>query len=290
MLSKLDVFLNGEFLPLTEAKVSVLDRGFLFADGVYEVIPAYAGKLFRLQQHLDRLNSSLAAIRMEPVMNDQQWTEVLTQLVTPHTQSDQSVYIQVTRGSGTNRDHQLPDKYTPTTFAMCQTIDTNSLDFIAKGINAITLDDIRWDWCHIKSVALLGNILLKQQASDQGCTEAILLRDGFATEGSASNLFIVKGKQLITPPKSHNLLPGITRDLVLELAIKKGIPCVEREVSEQQLFDADEIWLTSSTKEIMPVTELNRQAVGNGQPGKLWQQISTSYSEFKTQLRNQQHD
>ena len=290
MLSKLDVFLNGEFLPLAEAKVSVLDRGFLFADGVYEVIPAYAGKLFRLQQHLDRLNSSLAAIRMEPVMNDQQWTEVLTQLVTPHTQSDQSVYIQVTRGSGTNRDHQLPSKYNATTFAMCQTIDTNSLDFIAKGINAITLDDIRWDWCHIKSVALLGNILLKQQASDQGCTEAILLRDGFASEGSASNLFIVKGKQLITPPKSHNLLPGITRDLVLELAIKKGIPCVEREVSEQQLFDADEIWLTSSTKEIMPVTELNRQAVGNGQPGKLWQQVSTCYSEFKTQLRNQQHD
>jgi len=290
VLSKLDVFLNGEFLPLAEAKVSVLDRGFLFADGVYEVIPAYAGKLFRLQQHLDRLNSSLASISMKPVMSDQQWTTVLTQLVTPHTQSDQSVYIQVTRGSGTNRDHQLPDEYTATTFAMCQTIDTNSLDSIAKGIKAITLDDIRWDWCHIKSVALLGNILLKQQASDQGCTEAILLRDGFATEGSASNLFIVNGKQLITPPKSHNLLPGITRDLVLELAIKKGIPCVEREISEQQLFDADEIWLTSSTKEIMPVIELNRQTVGNGQPGELWQQVSASYSEFKTQLRNQQHD
>ncbi|HIL93784.1 MAG TPA: D-amino acid aminotransferase [Cycloclasticus sp.] len=285
MSSKPEVFLNGEFLPLAEAKVSVLDRGFLFADGVYEVIPAYGGKLFRLQQHLDRLNNSLAAIRMPPVMTDQQWADVLNKLLEPHTQSDQSVYVQVTRGAGTHRDHQLPEQYNATTFAMCQTIVTDSLDNIAKGINAITLDDIRWDWCHIKSIALLGNILLKQQAGDQNCTEAILLRDGFATEGSASNLFIVKDKQLITPPKSHNLLPGITRDLVLELAIEGGIDCVEREISEQALFSADEIWLTSSTKEIMPVIELNRQAVGNGQPGSLWQQVASRYNQFKEQLR-----
>lgn len=286
MPTESDVFLNGEFLPLSDAKVSVLDRGFLFADGVYEVIPAYGGKLFRLQQHIDRLNNSLDAIRMKPVMTDQQWNDVLTQLVAPHNQSDQSVYVQVTRGASERRDHQLPNEYQPTVFAMCQTIVTSSLDTIAKGINAITLDDIRWDWCHIKSVALLGNILLKQQATDQQCTEAILLRDGFATEGSASNLFIVKNKQLITPPKSHNLLPGITRDLVLELAMNNGVDCIEREISEQELFDADEIWLTSSTKEIMPVIELNRQAVGSGQPGSLWQQVSVSYSQFKNQLRH----
>lgn len=284
------VFLNGEFVPLTEAKISVLDRGFLFADGVYEVIPAYGGKLFRLQQHLDRLNSCLNAIRMAPVMSDQEWTAVLTKLIEPHAQSDQSVYIQVTRGAGVNRDHQLPALYRPTTFAMCQAIVNDSLDLIAKGIKAITLDDIRWDWCHIKSIALLGNILLKQQASDQHCTDAILLRDGFATEGSASNLFIVKNKQLITPPKSHNLLPGVTRDLVLELAINEGVNCIEREISEQQLFNADEIWLTSSTKEIMPVIELNRQAVGNGRPGELWQQISNRYSDFKKQLRTKKDD
>lgn len=289
MPSQSIVFLNGEFLPLADAKVSVLDRGFLFADGVYEVIPAYAGKLFRLPQHLDRLNSSLAAIRMSPVMSDQQWEVALNKLLIPHSQSDQSVYVQVTRGAGTHRDHPLPEQYTPTVLAMCQTIVADSLDKIAKGISAITLDDIRWDWCHIKSVALLGNILLKQQANDQSCTEAILLRDGFATEGSASNLFIVKNKQLITPPKSHNLLPGITRDLVLELAAQAGIDCVEREISEQELFNADEIWLTSSTKEIMPVTELNRQAVGNGQPGDVWQYVATRYSQFKEQLRHQ-HD
>ncbi len=286
MSSQSNVFLNGQFTPLNEAKVSVLDRGFLFADGVYEVIPAYAGKLFRLQQHLDRLNSSLAAIRMQPVMSDQQWNDVLNKLLAPHHQSDQSVYVQVTRGAGKNRDHQLPTDYQATTFAMCQPIVTNSLNNIAKGVNAITLDDIRWDWCHIKSVALLGNILLKQQASDQRCIEAILLRNGFATEGSASNLFIIKNKQLITPPKSHHLLPGITRDLVLELSIEEGIDCIEREISEQELFAADEIWLTSSTKEIMPVTELNRCPVSNGQPGAFWQRVSVRYSQFKNQLRS----
>jgi len=287
MTSQLDVYLNGEFLPLSEAKVSVLDRGFLFADGVYEVIPAYGGKLFRLQQHLDRLNSSLDAIRMPPVMSDQQWQEVLTRLVEPHAQSDQSVYIQVSRGAGSSRNHQLPSDYKPTIFAMCQTIASGNLEHIAKGVRAITLDDIRWDWCHIKSVALLGNILLKQQAADQDCGEAILLRDGFANEGSASNLFIVKNKQLITPPKSHNLLPGITRDLVLELAISLGIDCIEAEISEQQLFSADEIWLTSSTKEIMPVIELNRRPIGHGKPGELWQLMTRRYSEFKNQLREQ---
>ncbi|PHS73665.1 MAG: D-amino acid aminotransferase [Cycloclasticus sp.] len=283
--SESTVFLNGEFLPLADAKISVLDRGFLFADGIYEVIPAYQGQLFRLQQHLDRLNNSLSAIRMSPVMSDQQWIDVLTKLVEPHAQTDQSVYVQVTRGASSHRDHSLPDDPTPTIFAMCQTIVVDNLNTLAKGISAITLDDIRWDWCHIKSIALLGNILLKQQASDQQCTEAILLRDGFATEGSASNLFIVKNGQLITPPKSHYLLPGITRDLILELAIEEGIDCVEREISEQQLYDADEIWLTSSTKEIMPVTELNEQAINNAQPGEIWHKVSSRYRQFKQQFR-----
>ncbi|MBV1952019.1 MAG: D-amino acid aminotransferase [Cycloclasticus sp.] len=286
------VFLNGDFTPITDAKISVLDRGFLFADGVYEVIPAYAGKLFRLSQHIERLNSSLNAIRMSPPLSAQQWESTLNKLIQqqPDPASDQSVYLQVTRGANEQRDHQLPEQYQATVFAMCQPIASHNLNAIALGIKAITLDDIRWDWCHIKSVALLGNILLKQQAADQQCTEAILLRDGYATEGSASNLFIVKNKQLITPPKSHYLLPGITRDLVLELATKEGITCIEREISEQQLFDADEVWLTSSTKEIMPVIELNRQVVADGQPGQLWQQVSTAYSQFKTQLRESDND
>lgn len=286
------VFLNGDFTPITDAKISVLDRGFLFADGVYEVIPAYAGKLFRLSQHIERLNSSLNAIRMSPPLSAQQWESTLNKLIQqqPDPASDQSVYLQVTRGANEQRDHQLPEQYQATVFAMCQPIASHNLSSIALGIKAITLDDIRWDWCHIKSVALLGNILLKQQAADQQCTEAILLRDGYATEGSASNLFIVKNKQLITPPKSHYLLPGITRDLVLELATKEGITCIEREISEQQLFDADEVWLTSSTKEIMPVIELNRQVVADGQPGQLWQQVSTAYSQFKTQLRESDND
>ncbi len=286
------VFLNGNFMPIADAKISVLDRGFLFADGVYEVIPAYAGKLFRLSQHIDRLNSSLNAIRMSPPLSAQQWDDTLNKLIQqqPDPAADLSVYLQVTRGADEQRAHQLPEQYQATVFAMCQPIASHNLSTIALGIKAITLDDIRWDWCHIKSVALLGNILLKQQAADQQCTEAILLRDGYATEGSASNLFIVKNKQLITPPKSHYLLPGITRDLVIELAGKEGITCIECEISEQQLFDADEIWLTSSTKEIMPVVELNRQMVAGGQPGPLWRQVSTAYSQFKTQLRESDND
>lgn len=279
------VYLNGQFINLSDARISVLDRGFLFADGVYEVIPAYAGKAFRLQQHLDRLNSSLAEIRMQPVMNDQQWGEIIEQLLHTRSDTDQAIYIQVTRGASDSRDHQLPEQYQPTIFVMCQSIVPKSLQKLAKGINAITLDDIRWDWCHIKSVALLGNILLKQEASDQDCTEAILLREGYATEGSASNLFIVKNNQLITPPKSHNLLPGITRDLVIELAREEGITCLEEEISERQLTQADEIWLTSSTREVMPVIELNRQTVGDGKPGKLWQRVSKCYTQYKNKLR-----
>lgn len=280
------VYLNGQFLEKEKATVSVLDRGFLFADGIYEVIPAYAGKLFRLPEHLKRLNNSLAAIRMDAVMTDQQWSEILNKLILPHSQSDQSVYIQVTRGAQDNRDHKLPDSYQPTIFAMCQEIVPASLEVIAKGIQAITLDDIRWSWCHIKSVSLLGNILLKQQAADQQTAEAILIKDGFATEGSASNLFIVKDGQIITPPKDHKLLPGITRDLVLELAIKRAIPCVERDIAEHELVSADEIWLTSSTREIMPVIELNKRIIGTGEPGALWHIMSAQFSAFKQQLRN----
>jgi D-alanine transaminase len=283
--SEQQVYLNGQFINLCDARISVLDRGFLFADGVYEVIPAYAGKAFRLQQHLDRLNSSLAEIRMPPVMDDQQWKKIIEKLLHSRSDIDQAIYIQVTRGASNSRDHQLPEQYQPTIFVMCQSIVPESLQQLAKGIKAITLDDIRWDWCHIKSVALLGNILLKQEASDQDCTEAILLREGYATEGSASNLFIVKNNQLITPPKSHHLLPGITRNLVIELARKEGITCLEEEISERQLTQADEIWLTSSTREIMPVIELNRQTVADGKPGKLWQKVSSCYTAYKNQLR-----
>lgn len=279
------VYLNGQFLPLSEAKISVLDRGFLFADGVYEVIPAYGGKLFRLEQHLQRLKNSLEAIRIAPPLSIAQWQNILEQLVEPLRHCDQSVYVQITRGASSQRDHQLPDDTEPTVFAMCQQIPPNNLEQVSKGIEAITLDDIRWSWCHIKSVALLGNILLKQQANDDGCTEAILLRDGYATEGTASNLFIVKDGIVKTPPKSHHLLPGITRDLVLALAETAGIPCQEVEISEQALIEADEIWLTSSTKEIMPVISLNRQAVGDGLPGALWQQTATLYADYKARLR-----
>lgn len=280
------VYLNGQFIPLSEAKISVLDRGFLFADGIYEVIPAYGGKLFRLPHHIQRLNNSLDSIRMAPVMSEAEWAEILQQLVDQDTASDQSVYVQVTRGGSGERDHRILADATPTIFAMSQPIPHQQSEQIAKGIRVITLEDIRWQWCQIKSIALLGNVLLKQMATDQECGEAILIRNGCATEGSASNLFIVRDGTLITPPKSHDLLPGITRDLVLELAIANNLPCVERVIQTAELLLAEEIWMTSSTREIMPVIELDGNRVGQGQPGPLWQQMTQLYADYKQSLRS----
>lgn len=279
------VFLNGRFLPLSEANISVMDRGFLFADGVYEVIPAYGGKLFRLPQHIQRLNNSLNSIRMAPVMSEADWEQMLVELIGQAPGADQSVYLQVTRGSGEERDHRIAEDCPPTVFAMSSPIPTQQSAQIAAGIRAITLEDIRWQWCHIKSVALLGNVLLKQMATDQDCGEAILIRNGCATEGSASNLFIVHDGTLITPPKSHDLLPGITRDLIVELALEHELPCQERVIQASELLLAEEIWLTSSTREIMPVIELDGQPVGPGIPGPVWQRMTGLYADYKRSLR-----
>ena len=279
------VYLNGQWLPLAEAKVSVLDRGFLFADGVYEVIPAYAGRPFRLAEHVERLDNSLRSIRMQPVMSTEQWQDLLEQLIAEHNVGDLSIYLQVTRGADEQRDHSIPQDIEPTVFAMAHPISSSLADIAAKGIRAITLDDIRWQWCQIKSIALLGNVLLKDHASQQEAAEAILIRDGLATEGSASNLFVVKDQTLITPPKSHHLLPGITRDLVLELAQANNISCVEQDIPASLLNDADEIWLTSSTREIMPVVELDGQVVSEGKPGPLWARLRQLYADYKQTLR-----
>ncbi|MAT65776.1 MAG: D-amino acid aminotransferase, partial [Gammaproteobacteria bacterium] len=207
------VFLNGEFLPHDQARVSVMDRGFLFGDGVYEVIPAYGGHLFRLQPHLQRLDNSLQAVRIPNPYTEPQWQGILEELVGENAGTDQSVYLQVTRGVMERRDHAFPLDLKPTVFAMSNPIPEPDPALAEHGINAITLDDIRWQSCHIKAITLLPNVLLRQQAVEAGAAEAILLRDGEATEGAASNLFIVHDGMLVTPPKGPLLLPGITRDL-----------------------------------------------------------------------------
>jgi len=273
------VYLNGDFLPLDEAKISVMDRGFLFGDGVYEVIPVYGGRPFRLGEHLLRLENSLAGIRMVPPLTGEEWKAIFSRLI--QGDHDQSIYLQVTRGVAPKRDHAIPPHIEPTVFAMCTPIPP----LPTAGISAITVDDIRWQWCHIKAITLLANVLLRQEATDRGCTEAILVRNGHAVEGAASNLFAVVEGVLVTPPKGHELLPGITRDLVLELALERGIEAAERPISLAQLQSASEVWLTSSTREIMPVIELDGEAVGEGQPGPLWQCIQRCYQEYKETLR-----
>ena len=279
------LYLNGEFIAADQAHISVMDRGFLFGDGVYEVIPAYAGLPFRLREHLDRLNNSLAAIRMTPPLDHEQWSRILRRLLEQRGSEDQQIYLQITRGAYGKRLHAIPEQVRPTVLAMASPINRRDPELVARGMAVITLEDIRWKRCDIKAITLLANILAQSQAREAGADEAILVRDGLANEGTASNLFIVKEGLLITPPKSPHLLPGITRDLVLELALEDGIPHAEAVISAEELETADEIWVTSSTKEVMPVTRLNGKPVANGRPGPMWERMDALYAACKERLR-----
>jgi len=273
------VYLNGEFLPLDQAKVSVLDRGFLFGDGVYEVVPVYGGKPLRLAEHLERLDNSLRGIRMKSPLGADDWERIFNRLIVGV--HDQSIYLQITRGAAPKRDHAFPKDTAPTVFAMCTPI----APIPASGVRAITVPDIRWQWCHIKAITLLANVLLRQQALDEGCAEAILVSDGHALEGAASNLFVLVDGVLLTPPKGHDILPGITRDLVVEIAQANAIPFEERRIALEELQRASEVWLTSSTREVLPVVELDGKTVGSGEPGPMWQRVNALYQTFKQQLR-----
>ena len=280
------VYLDGDYLPIEEAKVSVLDRGFIFGDGVYEVIPAYGGRLFRLEQHLQRLSNSLEGIHLKNPLNNIQWKQIIEEVVQRNDSSkeDQSIYLQVTRGPA-KRDHVFPAKISQTIFVMSTPMQAVSQDTLSKGVTAITHDDIRWRYCHIKAIALLPNTLMRQVAREAGADEAILNRDGNITEGAASNVFIVKNGTIITPAKGECLLPGITRDLILEIAADAGLDHSESDISLDDLQSADEIWLTSSTKEILPVTQLDNKPVGNGKPGPIWKDMLARYQQHKQLLR-----
>lgn len=278
------VYLNGAFLPPDQAKVSVFDRGFVFADGVYEVIPAYGGRPFRLPQHLARLDNSLAGIRLSNPLAARDWQAIFTRLVEAGGSADQSVYLQVTRGPA-ERDHAFPKQITPTVFAYSQPLKYPEPAQLAAGVAAITVPDIRWLRCDIKAIALLPNVLMRQQATEQGAAEAILLRDGLMTEGSASNIFLVLKGTLITPPKGPFILPGITRDLALELARAHGLACEERAVTESELRNADELMLSSSTKELLPITRLDGKPVGSGKPGPLHARLHALYQDYIRDFR-----
>ncbi|HEV2211743.1 MAG TPA: D-amino acid aminotransferase [Gammaproteobacteria bacterium] len=276
--------LDGRFLPLAEARISPLDRGFLFGDGVYEVIPVYAGRLFHLPAHLKRLRYSLEALRLKNPHSDAEWSALLTKLVQDNGGGDQALYLQVSRGADTGRDHAFPAGVAPTVFAMCSPLSPLPEELKTRGARVITLEDIRWQRCDIKSTALLGNVLLRQQATDRGCNEAILLRSGRATEATASSLFIVKGGVIVTPPKSRELLPSITRDVVLELARQHGLPWREAAIPAAELKQAEEIWLASSTREVYAVTEMDGAPAGGGKPGVHWKRMYDLFQQHKTEL------
>lgn len=278
------VYLNGKFLPLDKACISPLDRGFLFGDGIYEVIPAYAGHLFRIEQHLQRLQNSLDAIQLKNPYSSSRWTEILHDLMDKQAHRDHSIYLQITRGADTRRDHSIPTSIEPTVFIMSTPLVVSSELPDSDGICAITREDSRWQKCNIKAITLLANILHKQEAIDEQCTETILIRNGYALEGSASNLFVIKDKLIQTPPKGSTLLPGITRDLVLEIARQNNMSTAEVDIPAEDLFLADEIWITSSTREVLPVTRIDGKAVGDGKPGPIWGKVVGLYQAYKKQL------
>src|SRR3989344_2082242 len=274
------VYLNGEFLAPDKAKISVFDRGFIFGDGVYEVIPVFGSKPFRLLHHLTRLQNSLAAIHMHNPYTIAEWNQIFDRLIKENGVADQSVYLQITRGVAP-RDHAFLPDITPTVFAFAQPIKYPSAEQLSNGVAVITAEDIRWHRCDIKVIALLANTLLRQNAIDHGAVEAILVRDGVVTEGAASNIFVVKGGRLVTPPKGPYILPGVTRDLVVEIARANKIACDEKSIGIEALRTADEVWLTSSTKEILPITRIDGRPVGAGKPGPMHARMFALYKEYK---------
>jgi D-alanine transaminase len=277
--------LNGALMPLREARVSPLDRSFLFGDGVYEVIAVRGGLALRLAANLARLGRSLAELRIRNPHSEAAWTRLLQELIAANGGGELYVYLQVSRGAELGRNHApLPD-IEPTVFGFCTPLPAPSAETLERGVRCITAADTRWARCDIKSVALLANVLLRQQAIDAGAAEAILLRDGHLTEGSSSAVHVISGGAIHTPPRSPRILPGTTRGFIEELAAAHGIPCRGVAVSEAQLRGADEIWLSAAARGVIAVTELDGRPVGSGRPGPLWRRMYALIEDAWAQAR-----
>ncbi|MGQ0651613.1 MAG: D-amino acid aminotransferase [Betaproteobacteria bacterium] len=278
------VFLNGSFVRAEDAKISVLDRGFIFGDGVYEVVPVYSRVAFRLDEHLARLERSLAAIAIRDPYSAAQWRSHIYQLVDAQPFEDQAVYFQVTRGVA-KRDHAFPKGHVePTVFMMSNPLTVPPAAQVERGAAAVSAQDNRWLRCDIKSTSLLGNCLLRQVSAEAGAVETILFRDGKLTEASSSNVFIVKGGAIAAPPKSNLILPGITYDVVVELARANKLPIELREVTEAEVRDADEVWVSSSSKEVLAIVSLDAKPVGEGRPGPVFRRMYDLYQDFKQRV------
>jgi D-alanine transaminase len=277
-------YLNGTYLPLTEARVSPLDRAFLFADAVYEVLPVYSSRPFRLREHLDRLNRSLGGIRMSAPLSHAEWAEICRDLIARNSAVDGYLYLQVTRGAELGRNHAWPEGLQPTLFAYVTALEPLQPSFMEEGVAAVTAADTRWARRDIKSTALLANILLKKLATDAGAFETIMLEDGELTEGSSTTVHVIKDGVIYTPPNGHHILPGTTRDVVGELAARLNLRSESRRVTEAQLRAADEIWLAFATRGVLPVTQLDGAAIGNGKPGPLFRRISGAFADYTREL------
>jgi D-alanine transaminase len=279
-------FLNDEFLPLREARVSPLDRGFLYSDGVYEVTPVYGGRPFRFVEHHARLTRSLKEIRMEDPLAPEAWRDLYRELIARNDAgaSDLYIYVQVTRGAEHGRNHAPLPEVPRTVFAFASPWPTARPGALEKGLPAVTADDTRWARCDIKSVSLLANVLLRQLAVDEGATETILLRDGQLTDASASSVHVVIGHELRTPPNSWKLLPGTTRGVIEEIAEKAGVKWRSAPVPEADLRSASEILLGAATREVQPITTLDGRPVGTGKPGPVWRKLYDAYQAYKREV------
>lgn len=275
------VYLNGELTPLSEARIPVLDRGFIFGDGVYEVIPVYAGKPFRAAQHLARLSRSLEAIGIPNPHDEGQWMDLIGRVMQANPMPDQMIYIQVTRGVA-KRMHAFPKELTPTVFIMTNPMSLPPAAATERGVACVTMEDKRWLHCQIKSTSLLGNVLAAQNAAEHGVTEAIQFRDGMLTEASASNVWVVKDGAVAAPPKDNLILEGIRYGLIEELCARFEIPLVSRAITRDEVFAADEVLLSSASKEILPVVTIDGQTIGSGAPGPVFQRLYAAYQQAKT--------
>jgi D-alanine transaminase len=274
------VFLNGEILPIEQAKIPVLDRGFIFGDGIYELVPVYSRVPFRLEEHLTRLERSLREVRIKNPYTRTQWRDVIQRLIAAQPFEDQGLYFQVTRGVA-KRDHAFPQGVEPTVFAMSNPLVSPPAALVERGAAARSAEDFRWQRCDIKSISLIGNCLLRQVSADAGEAETILFRDGRLTEASASNVFVVKAGVIQAPPKSNLILPGITYDVIVELARDIGLPLEFRDIEQAEVRAADELWVTSSSKEVLAIVSLDGKPIGDGKPGPVFRRMYALYQEFK---------
>lgn len=273
-------FLDGAFLPIGEARISPLDRGFLFADAVYEVMPAYGGRPFRFAEHCARLERSCREIRLAPPHSRAEWAAICTELVARNGGGDMYLYVHVTRGAENDRNHAIPAGIRPTVFAMAMPLPPVGAEVKARGVAAVTTPDLRWKRCDIKSTSLLANVLAKSVAADAGATEAILLADGWLREGSSTSVLVVRHGALHAPPEGHEILPGTTRALVFELAASLDIPVHVAPVSESALRAADEILIAFATRGALPITTLDGVPVGTGRPGPVWTRLAHAFEAY----------